>query len=224
VQIVVAPAGRGRVEFRIIDTGIGISPQDRATVFDPYTQTAEGAEQHYGGTGLGLSISQRLVERMGGEIGVDSEPGGRIGVLLPGAAETGRAGRAAGRRRACRARRSIWRFPPAPRPSAGPPAFGPRRRGQPRRRSPGLARLLARAAPVEGEIPDVIVDTRFGPVLEKWLRKNPDAAGRFHVWLLVQPEERRALKHLLARPMTGWLLKPLRRATCCAISPTARNC
>jgi signal transduction histidine kinase/CheY-like chemotaxis protein len=213
VRIVVAPAGRGRVEFRIIDTGIGIGPQDRAAVFDPYTQTAEGAEQHYGGTGLGLSISQRLVERMGGEIGVDSEPG--VGSefyfrvpLKPGTQDgMPGAGVLAGR--------TVHLAVPA----------GPTAQALGRQladlgaevshvsETPAVARLLARAAPVEGEIPDMIVDTRFGPVLEKWLRKTPDAAGRFHVWLLVQPEERRPLKHLLARPMTGWLVKPLRRAT-----------
>jgi signal transduction histidine kinase len=75
VRIAVAQADDGRIEFRITDSGIGISEQDRARIFDPYIQTAEGAESQYGGTGLGLSISQRLVERMGGEIGVDSEPG-----------------------------------------------------------------------------------------------------------------------------------------------------
>ncbi|HUE45218.1 MAG TPA: ATP-binding protein [Aestuariivirgaceae bacterium] len=213
VQIVVAPVGRGCVEFRIVDTGIGIGPQDRATVFDPYTQTAEGAEQHYGGTGLGLSISKRLVERMEGEIGVDSEPGVgsefyfRVPLksgsqdVLPGV------GALAGRH--------VHLAVPA----------GPTAQALGRQladlgaevshvsESPALASLLAKAAPVEGEIPDIIVDTHFGPVLEKWLRKNPDAVGRFHVWLLVQPEERRPLKHLLAQPMTGWLVKPLRRAT-----------
>ena len=213
VRIVVAPAGRGRVEFRIVDTGIGISPQDRAAVFDPYTQTAEGAEQHYGGTGLGLSISKRLVERMGGEIGVDSEPG--IGSefffrvplkagshdVLPGA------GALAGRK-------VHLAVPVGPTAQAlGRQLADLGAEVSHVSEAPVLARLLARAAKVEGEIPDIIVDTRFGSVLEKWLRKNPDASGRFHVWLLVQPEERRPLKHLLAQPMTGWLVKPLRRAT-----------
>jgi signal transduction histidine kinase/AmiR/NasT family two-component response regulator len=213
VKIIVAPAGRGRVEFRIVDTGIGISPQDRAAVFDPYTQTAEGAEGHYGGTGLGLSISQRLVERMGGEIGVDSEPG--VGSefyfrvsLKPGSQDVlPGAGALAGRK--------VHLAVPA-----GPTAEALGRQLSDigaevshLAEAPSLARLLAKAAPVQGEMPDVIVDSRFGPVLEKWLRKAPDAGDRFHVWLLVQPEERRPLKHLLARPMTGWLLKPLRRAT-----------
>jgi len=212
VRIVVAPAGRGCVEFRIIDTGIGISAEDRATVFDPYTQTEEGAEQHYGGTGLGLSISQRLVERMGGEIGVDSEPG--VGSefyfrvpLKPGSQDVlPGAGALAGRK--------IHLAVPA----------GPTAQALGRQLSDlgaetshvsdatALTKLLARAAPAPGEVPDIIVDTRFGPVLETWLGQAPNAAGRFHVWLLVQPEERRPLKHLLAQPMTGWLLKPLRRA------------
>jgi signal transduction histidine kinase/CheY-like chemotaxis protein len=213
VRIVVAPAGRGRVEFRIVDTGIGIGPQDRAAVFDPYTQTAEGAEQHYGGTGLGLSISKRLVERMGGEIGVDSEPG--VGSefffrvpLKPGAQDVlPGAGALAGRH----VHLAVPAGPTAQALDRQLSDFGAEVNHL--TEAAALARLLATAAPVEGEIPDIIVDTHFGPALEKWLRKNPDAAGRFHVWLLVQPEERRSLKHLLAQPMTGWLVKPLRRAT-----------
>jgi hypothetical protein len=67
--------------------------------------------------------------------------------------------------------------------------------------------------PSHDELPDIIVDSRFGAVLEHWLGNRPAADGRFHVWLLLQPEERRPLKHLLARPVSGYLLKPLRRAT-----------
>jgi signal transduction histidine kinase/CheY-like chemotaxis protein len=213
VQMVVAPDGRGSVEFRVIDTGIGISAQDRATVFDPYTQTAEGAEGHYGGTGLGLSISQALVARMGGEIGVESEPG--IGSefffrvpLKPGADDAlPGAGALAGRE----IHLAVPDGPTAEALSHQLGEFGAAvsRLSEPAR----LARLLAKAGPAPGELPDIIVDSRFAPVLDKWLRKNPDTSGRFHVWLLLQPEERRPLKHLLAHPMTGYLLKPLRRAT-----------
>jgi signal transduction histidine kinase/CheY-like chemotaxis protein len=213
VQFSVAPTGRGHVEFRVVDTGIGISPQDRTAVFDPYSQTSEGAEQHYGGTGLGLSISQRLVERMGGEIGVESEPGAgsefyfRV-PLKPGSADVlPGAGALAGRK----VHLAVPAGPTAEALSRQLEDFGAQvaRVGKPA----GLARLLAKTAVASGEVPDIIVDARFGAVLEKWLRKSPDTSGRFHIWLLVQPEERRALKHLLARPMTGWLLKPPRRAT-----------
>ncbi len=62
-----------RLRFDVRDTGIGMTPEELADVFDPFKQ-AEGGKIS-GGTGLGLSISQRLVEAMGGTIGVTSERG-----------------------------------------------------------------------------------------------------------------------------------------------------
>jgi signal transduction histidine kinase/CheY-like chemotaxis protein len=213
VQIVTERAGNGDILFRVIDTGIGITPQDCLKVFDPYTQTAEAMERHYGGTGLGLSISRRLVERMGGEIGVESRPGQgsefffRV-PLKPGSeGPLPGAGVLAGRR--------IHLAIPAG-PTADALSLQLEELGaavSPIAEPAGLARLLAKAGPAAGALPDIVVDSRLGKVLERWLDKDPETGGRFHVWLLLQPEERRPLKHLLARPMTGYLLKPLRRAT-----------
>jgi len=66
--------GMARVEFTMRDTGIGMSSEDLGRLFTPFTQIAE-ARRHRGGTGLGLVITQRLVNLMGGEIEVTSEPG-----------------------------------------------------------------------------------------------------------------------------------------------------
>lgn len=69
------PNGVVEAEFRVIDTGIGIAPERRAQIFDKFTQADNSTTRRYGGTGLGLAISSRFVGMMGGEIGVDSEPG-----------------------------------------------------------------------------------------------------------------------------------------------------
>ncbi len=67
--------GRVQLEFRVRDTGPGIAPEHRESVFGQFEQIDGSVTRRHGGTGLGLAISKRLVELLGGEIGVDSALG-----------------------------------------------------------------------------------------------------------------------------------------------------
>ncbi|WP_302142163.1 ATP-binding protein [Halomonas alkalicola] len=77
VRVMVEQADPGRVILRIsvTDTGIGLSPERQRRLFQAFHQAEPSHSREFGGSGLGLTICRQLVEQMGGEIGVESEPG-----------------------------------------------------------------------------------------------------------------------------------------------------
>ena len=80
--------GRNWIEIAVADTGIGMTPEQQAKLFEEFTQADSSTARQYGGTGLGLAITRRLAGMMGGDVTVASEPGkGSVfTVRLPGGA------------------------------------------------------------------------------------------------------------------------------------------
>ncbi len=76
VQAIAGAKGAPMLAFSVRDTGVGIAPERVQAVFEPYVQADVSTARTHGGTGLGLAICRRLVAMMGGEMSVESVPGG----------------------------------------------------------------------------------------------------------------------------------------------------
>jgi two-component system sensor histidine kinase/response regulator len=73
-KVIIDPT-RVCLRFEVMDTGIGVSKETAAKLFTPFTQADSSTSRRFGGTGLGLSICKKLVNHMGGQIGIDSVEG-----------------------------------------------------------------------------------------------------------------------------------------------------
>jgi two-component system sensor histidine kinase/response regulator len=75
IELIEQTGGKAQLKFSVRDTGIGMTPEQAAKLFQPFTQADMSTTRKHGGTGLGLTICRRLVELMSGRIWLESEPG-----------------------------------------------------------------------------------------------------------------------------------------------------
>jgi signal transduction histidine kinase/CheY-like chemotaxis protein len=196
----------GAIRFDVQDTGPGIPLEDHDRIFEMYQQGRQDPDRRAAGTGLGLAISRRLVERMGGRIAMSSSlgKGALFTFELPWAAA------------------DPMPLRPAAPPLAGRVVYlaipeGPTRQavagylgdfGAEVRTYEGIAAIAALEG---GPVPDLMFDARLPAAIADWLAAESPIRPLAHSWLLLQPEERRAMRHLLKEQVTGYLVKPTRR-------------
>jgi signal transduction histidine kinase/CheY-like chemotaxis protein len=207
VAVRVERAGDGRVRFTVSDTGPGVGAEAQERIFREFEQGDSTLARHHGGTGLGLAIAERIVERMGGEITLQSalEQGSVFSftVDLPAAAAAEAAMHDAGPNL-----RGLDILVASPSPIVGPQlvrrliAWG------------ANAALVSEPAVAEAVLPErnwthFLVDRAFGAEVTAALaRKAERHATVRHV--LLSPAERGELGELRAAGFDSYLVKPVR--------------
>ena len=201
------------LHFEIIDSGIGIAEKDQAKIFEDYAQSDEAGDRRIGGTGLGLAISKKLVEKMGGDLALDSAPGD--GSTFSFDLSFGQIDDPISLPRNDLAGRSIYLAIPG-----GPSLTAIRQYVEDFGAKAHVlesAKALKKLLDSDGALPetgiDVICDASYADALKAWHKKPANRQKPVHCWLLLQPEQRGHHRGLLDGSAVGYLLKPVRRAT-----------
>jgi PAS domain S-box-containing protein len=199
------------LQLAVRDTGIGIAPEAQARIFREFEQADDGATRRYGGTGLGLTITKRIVDRMGGNIDVDSIPfgGSTFTVRLPlAAAESAPASLAPSRLDGAAVLIVA--------PGAVESALVARRLGAWGASTAVMPNVAAATALLpERQWDAVIVDHAIGSEAAHSLARAIGTACARRI-VLITPGERHELPALQTAGFTGYLVKPLRAASLAA--------
>ena len=200
----------GSLTLDISDTGIGMSLDEMDHVFNEYAQANSKTTRLFGGTGLGLSISKKLIEGMGGSISVASQVGrgSKFSITLPCVKDHDV---------------ELLEKPLLARIYELAAPAGPIRQhleavlvdlG-------ASVRILSSSQEVQdalsGKRDDnsavLICDSSYTTELRKWAQQNRRPGSSKQVWVMMQAEQRRALREFLVQPFAGYLLKPFRKVT-----------
>ena len=215
VSIIVEPGPHAdEIAIAVRDTGIGISPDDQTRVFLEFEQADVGSTRRYDGLGLGLTISRRIVERMGGTIGVDSAPGAgatfRVTVPLPRAGDD------------AQPLEQPWAVPDLSGDDiliVAPAAVEASLLARRLQRWGASTMIVPDEAVAAALLPErpwtaVLVDHAVGGIASAALTRLTAAIPRRI--MLVTPAERNELPRLKEAGFTGYLIKPVRAASLAA--------
>ena len=197
----------------ISDTGIGMTDEEAGRIFQEFVQANAGTSKRFGGTGLGLAISRNLIGNLGGTIDVLSKAGegSCFKITLPGQYQKSE--------------------PVEPLPFIAKHFVLALERGNTathlEKRLVEFGARVSRAESAKDLIGfltsndnnlQIITDTSFEPVLKKWAaRQTKNLSLSAKIWVMMKAEERRIHKLFLAKPFTGYLLKPLRKSSLLAL-------
>jgi len=206
VAITLTMTASNRMQIYVRDTGIGMSGQEQARIFQPYVQANDQTERKYGGTGLGLTITRKLIEQAGGSISVASSEGEGTAftVLIPVKPVVTLAAPAhslAGRSYLLAMQKGFARAHLAEtlKELGAEVSFIEN------------AKALTRALKQAGPLQYFICASPYFTQARSWA-KSRNRSGA-NVWVMLKAEERQAHLDLLKAPFAGHLLNPLRRST-----------
>jgi signal transduction histidine kinase/CheY-like chemotaxis protein len=210
VSISIGRDGSHGLSLVIRDTGIGMTNEELARVFKPFEQANANTTSRFGGTGLGLAISQRIVEGLGGRISATSTPGEGtcFTISLPNMISAHATERNSTALSGRRFRLLLADCFAATHFASQVQAHGAGVSQAVELSSQSYTDLL------KNTLDAVICDSHSGPellaVARRLVRKGKPLP---QIWILLTPDERRPLQHLLKAPLTGYLMQPVRCST-----------
>lgn len=197
----------GAVAITVADTGPGIAPDRLEAIFREFEQADAATARTFGGTGLGLAISRRIVEKLGGSIGVDSQPGrgSRFSVRLPLTLPEGAARAPAGRDGADLSGQNVLIVSASPFEA---PYLAERLRDL-GARAERIAAPEAVPEPLAG-VTMLLVDAALGREACRTLARAAELAGISRRIVLLSPYQRRGFGTPADLGFDGYLIKPVR--------------